>query len=76
MVSWLIGSILPSILPYVLGALAIAGVWLGGRSSGKKAVQAAADKEYRKMRKEMDDVESTGSLSADDARKWLHERGK
>ena len=57
--------------------VAVVAAFFVGTMRGKSAERSKRDAEYRDTRKRMDDAvqDDTGVLP-DDARQWLHERGK
>lgn len=70
----ILSAIIAKAIPYLIGLMALAGVyWRGKHNGAVKATRKVMDR-YQKTRKAMDDVE-TGD-DPDAAQRWLRERGK
>lgn len=58
----------------VAGLIALAGVYLRGRSDGKAKLRLDAEKAYRETREKMDAVDTGDNPHV--SRQWLSERGR
>ena len=70
----MIASIIAQAWPYLLGLMALVGLYLRGRHNGVVKAHRDTLERYQKTRKAMDDVEAGDDPDA--ARRWLRERGK
>ena len=72
MTAWLIANA----LPYLVGLMAVIGVYWRGRHNGKVAAHRDTLEHYAKRRKAMDDAEANVGDDPGAAARWLRERGK
>ena len=54
MLEALLGHIIATVWPYLLGAAGLAGMWLAARRGGRKAVEAQHNEDYRDERQQID----------------------
>lgn len=72
MTAWLISQA----WPYLIGLMALMGLYWRGRHNGKVAAHRDTLERYHKTRKAMDDVEADVGDDPSAAARWLSERGK
>lgn len=71
-------GMIEAILAAIVAVIAAFGLGrYGGRAAERKSRKASDDATYIKKRKDMDDaIQNDAGVMPDDAREWLHKRGK
>ncbi len=72
----MIWHLVATFAPYLIGLMAVLGVYWRGKHNGKVAAHRDTLENYAKRRKAMDDAEAEVGDDPGAAARWLRERGQ